>query len=347
MPGGLIPPDNQKRIKMEIKKFALNEIVVDSSLNIREKLDEETIERYMECFEQLPPVVVFDIAEGYLLADGFHRIEAAKRLGLDEIEAEIRQGTRQNAEEFAALANLQHGKPLTRAERRKAVERMLRLHPERANKWIADDMGVSENTVKKYREELESMSQIETLDYFIRKDGKRYPRNIEQPHADEKEAEVAPKEQVDTKTPEQETPSSTVVEVEDDALVEDNTTEELKADVSDEVIDSTQDDDNGTQPDIQESEAVETKTPESTTQTVESTSQTQETESRGASKRPAKLPDDAPEGWDTFAEYQQWIEDYAHELAKKNVPYLGRLCRVIENLQYKLQMLSEDIGEQI
>jgi len=63
--------------------------------------------------------------------------------------------------------------------------------------------------------------------------------------------------------------------------------------------------------------------------------------------RPSELPPDAPEGWDTFYEYSQWIEGYAFELAKENVPYLKSLSKVIGNLQYKLQMLFEDIGEQI
>jgi FixJ family two-component response regulator len=56
---------------------------------------------------------------------------------------------------------------LTRAEKEKAVKRMLCLHPERANAWIAADMGTSEHTVKKYREELEAGSQIATLQKYI------------------------------------------------------------------------------------------------------------------------------------------------------------------------------------
>lgn len=167
---------------MERETIGLAEIVIDDKLNVRDGLDNDTIERYMDCFDYLPPVVAFDIDEGYLLADGFHRVEAAKRLGREEIEAEVKEGTKQDAEEWAAMANLTHGKPLTRAERRKAVERKIKLHPERANNWIAQDMGVSENTVKKYREELEAGSQIANLNYFVGKDGKKYPRK-DAPHS--------------------------------------------------------------------------------------------------------------------------------------------------------------------
>jgi hypothetical protein len=71
-------------------------------------------------------------------------------------------------------------KPLTQADRKGKVIQMLKRYPERANNWIAEDVGVDKNTVAKYREELESMCEIHTLNYFIRKDGKRYPRSISQ-----------------------------------------------------------------------------------------------------------------------------------------------------------------------
>ena len=170
---------------MDIMELKLNDIIIDEKLNVRDSVDDETVKRYMECFEQLPAVVAFDTDAGYLLADGFHRVEAAKRFEREEIEVNVMQGTRQDAEEYAATANLQHGKPLTRAERRKAVERMLMLHTERSDRWIAEDMGVSKNTVAKYREELEAGGQIDQVEKFIGKDGKEYPREIPHPKKDE------------------------------------------------------------------------------------------------------------------------------------------------------------------
>lgn len=172
-----------------IMELNLAEITINQDLNVREELDNETIERYAESFEQLPPVVVFETDSIYLLADGFHRYEAAKKLGREKINSEIRPGGYDDAQEYAAIANLKHGKPLTRAERRKAVERILKLHPERASNWIAQDMGVSENTVKKYREELEGNSQIEKCSTFITQDGREFPR--EAPHP-KKSEQVSP-----------------------------------------------------------------------------------------------------------------------------------------------------------
>lgn len=192
---------------MDIMELKLNDITIDENLNVRDSLEEDTIEQYIDIFDQLPPVVVFNTDDGYLLADGFHRCEAAKRLGRENIKAEIREGTRQAAEEYAALANLQHGKPLTRAERRKAVERMLMLYPERSASWIAEDTGVSDKTVRKYREDLEnSNSEFPRCSTFTTKDGREFPREIEQPKKDEQTSD----EQVD------EQPRETMQEVPDE-----------------------------------------------------------------------------------------------------------------------------------
>jgi ParB-like chromosome segregation protein Spo0J len=64
------------------------------------------------------------------MADGFHREAAAERLGRSKVEAEIRQGTRDEALECAVRANVSHGKALSSKEYREAVRRLRRLHPD-------------------------------------------------------------------------------------------------------------------------------------------------------------------------------------------------------------------------
>ena len=54
--------------------------------------------------DALPPVVVVDTPEGLLLADGYHRVAASRRLGLEEVEAEVRTGTRRDALQQIGLA---------------------------------------------------------------------------------------------------------------------------------------------------------------------------------------------------------------------------------------------------
>jgi len=55
------------------------------------------VERYAQTLNTLPPVVVFDTGEELLLVDGYHRVAAARRRGLETIEAEVRHGSRRDA----------------------------------------------------------------------------------------------------------------------------------------------------------------------------------------------------------------------------------------------------------
>ena len=67
-------------------------------------LDAARVERYARTLDALPPVVVVDTPEGLLLADGYHRVAASRRLGLEEVEAEVRTGTRRDALQQIGLA---------------------------------------------------------------------------------------------------------------------------------------------------------------------------------------------------------------------------------------------------
>ena len=65
-------------------------------------LDAARVEHYAQMLDALPPVVVFESAEGLLLADGYHRVAAARRSGLETVEAEVRRGSRHDALRYAA-----------------------------------------------------------------------------------------------------------------------------------------------------------------------------------------------------------------------------------------------------
>lgn len=129
-------------------KVALQEITVDPTVHIRQKLDAETIERYMEVLDELPPVVLYKLDGELIMADGFHREAAAERLGRSKVEAEIRQGTRDEALEYAVRANVSHGKALSSEEYREAVRRLRRLHPNWGYGQIAKMLNRSESFVR-------------------------------------------------------------------------------------------------------------------------------------------------------------------------------------------------------
>ncbi len=128
-------------------KLNMSQIIIDPTVDVRQKLNEDAIQRYMDDFLDLPPVVVFETDGELLLADGFHRVMAAQRLGIPEIEAEIKKGSRDEAMEYAAFANTKHGEPLRIEERREAIRRLRLLRPDWAYGQIAKLMGCSEATV--------------------------------------------------------------------------------------------------------------------------------------------------------------------------------------------------------
>lgn len=128
-------------------KIKLADLEVDPTVNIRDKLDEETVQWYMEIFDQLPPVTAYRLNGRILLADGFHRWSAAERLNLEEIEADVREGTEQDAWEFAVMANWRHGKNLSQCEHDKAIARLRMIHG--TNQAVADLLGVGETTVRR------------------------------------------------------------------------------------------------------------------------------------------------------------------------------------------------------
>ena len=87
---------------MDIRDVPVNDLVLDPNLNLRDRLDDFTVERYAEAWDRMPPVTVFEVDGRWLLADGFHRHAAAVKLGRRTMPAEIRSGTFADALDFVA-----------------------------------------------------------------------------------------------------------------------------------------------------------------------------------------------------------------------------------------------------
>jgi hypothetical protein len=125
----------------------------------RTKLIESAIQEYaddMESGSKFPPVTVYYDGESYWLADGFHRVAAAKRAGRQKLSAEVRQGTRRDAVLHSVGVNATHGLRRTNADKRQAVMTLLR--DDEWSQWsdreIARRCAVHHNTVEKLRREL-------------------------------------------------------------------------------------------------------------------------------------------------------------------------------------------------
>ena len=92
---------------------------LDLSLQTRAGTDAETINTYAEAMADgahFPEVTVFTDGTRYWLADGFHRVMAAKQNGKATISADVRKGTEDDAVVFGGTANNKQGKRPTRAD---------------------------------------------------------------------------------------------------------------------------------------------------------------------------------------------------------------------------------------
>ena len=140
---------------MTAAHIPLADIIADADTQARVCEDARTIDEYAAVLRNdpnaMPPVVVYRDGAGCYLADGFHRLAAAKAAGLDAIRAEIRKGGREDARLAACAANATHGLRRTNADKRRAVEACLGLRPEWSDRQVARHCGVDHKTVGKYR----------------------------------------------------------------------------------------------------------------------------------------------------------------------------------------------------
>src|SRR5690349_18079139 len=97
---------------------------LDGDTQPRETTDYSIVEEYgerIQAGDKFPPVVVFFDGEHHWLGDGFHRVFAHQSAGLEDIEADIRPGSRADAVWFACSANRAHGLRRSNADKRRAV----------------------------------------------------------------------------------------------------------------------------------------------------------------------------------------------------------------------------------
>ncbi len=166
--------------------LALGQIEADRRAQLRAQLDEATVLRYVELYQvgvKFPALeVFFDRTEQlYFLADGFHRYEAALRVGKERLHVHVREGTLRDAILYAAQANAQHGLPRNDADKRKAV--LVFLADMEWRRWsdreIARRCRVSDRMVNRLRAEIEAPLPVEPEPTRLaRRNGRIYPMKV-------------------------------------------------------------------------------------------------------------------------------------------------------------------------
>lgn len=159
----------------------LNQIRTDGGTQPRAQLDFMVIGEYAEQMIEgvvFPPVVTFFDGTHYWLADGFHRVNAAGRAGLEAISADVRQGTLQDAQWYSYSVNQSHGLRRSNEDKRRAVAAALK-HPYAASKTLHDlarHLGVSHQTIANYKNTI--FQNLKDTPRLVTRNGQTYEMNV-------------------------------------------------------------------------------------------------------------------------------------------------------------------------
>jgi ParB-like nuclease domain len=102
-----------------------------------------------EASADLPPILVR--RSTMRVIDGMHRVAAARELGLDAVRVRFLDCGEVEAFLVAVATNINHGLPLTLADRRAAAARIIALRPEASDRWIGQIVGLAAKTVATLR----------------------------------------------------------------------------------------------------------------------------------------------------------------------------------------------------
>jgi ParB-like chromosome segregation protein Spo0J len=112
--------------------------------------DEAHIARLAEAQTALPPILVD--RRTMRVIDGLHRLRAAVTNGRETVDVEYFDGSAADAFLKAVEANVRHGLPLSRADRRAAAARIIASHPHMSDRRIAESAGLSAKAVAGIRQ---------------------------------------------------------------------------------------------------------------------------------------------------------------------------------------------------
>lgn len=157
----------------EDAEIPIGAICFDDSLQVRAKTDRQVVDEYLDLMlegHRFPAVDVFREGDQFLIADGHHRIAAAKKAGFSMFPARVHAGGRMAALLWAFKSNTEHGLKLTNADKQRKVRLALATYPRASNNQIAEMCAVSEGSVRNARRRLVTYD----LGKRIGADGKEY-----------------------------------------------------------------------------------------------------------------------------------------------------------------------------
>jgi len=138
----------------------IDNVLASAATQARKKIDPDLVAQYVEDIAngaKFPALVVFveKNSERYILADGFHRLQAYVESDYKQVEVEVHEGDLHAAFRYALGSNCEHGARRTNADKRHVVELALKDPDvsQRPVQEIADICRVNEKTIRRIREE--------------------------------------------------------------------------------------------------------------------------------------------------------------------------------------------------
>ena len=113
------------------------------------------------------------------LLDGHHRLKACTELGITDIPTIVRHFSTEEEKRYHVRAVNANRRQLTQEQRRQIIIAQLKDAPQKSDRRIATELGVSDKTVGAQREILETRAEIPHLNISVGADGKEYPRQVE------------------------------------------------------------------------------------------------------------------------------------------------------------------------
>ena len=105
-------------------ELRISQITEDAEIQQRVEMKDYIVRDYTEAMrrgDKFPPIKAIFDGDKYWLADGFHRVAAAKKIGLETIEADVKEGGRRDALLCAIGANDEHGLRRSIEDKRRAA----------------------------------------------------------------------------------------------------------------------------------------------------------------------------------------------------------------------------------
>jgi len=123
-------------------------VLPDLFNTVRGCLNEDAVQRYMELYQSGREKAIKVQAGTNVVIDGFHRLEACKRLGLKKILAEYVDVEDRDLLALSYASNRGHGVPIPREKRDKIIVELY-LVKGKTQRQIAELMGLSESAIRK------------------------------------------------------------------------------------------------------------------------------------------------------------------------------------------------------